>query len=114
MTGARDFHVWAKGLELFSGAELILAYTAQRAYPVFGQVFESRASGNAIVGVTYCGVILVATNVTYVLFHSSWGFGVMGYRFWVASLMGYGLWVMGFWALHFWVVGFTTFFPFTI
>ena len=57
-----------KGL-FVNGAEFVLAYTAKRANPVFGEFFEWGTWLNAVVGVTYCGIILVAAYVTYVLFH---------------------------------------------
>ena len=50
-------------------AEFILADTAERANPVFGEFFEWSAWLNAVVGVAYCGIILVAANVTYILFY---------------------------------------------
>ena len=52
-----------------NGAEFVLAYTAKRANPVFGKFFEWGTWLNAVVGVTYCGIILVAAYVTYILFH---------------------------------------------
>ena len=52
-----------------NGAEFVLAYTAKRANPVFGEFFEWGTWLNAVVGVTYCGIILVAAYVTYILFH---------------------------------------------
>ena len=57
-----------------NGAEFILAYAAERANPVFGEFFEWGAWLNAVVGITYCGIVLVAADVTYILFHNVIGF----------------------------------------
>ena len=56
-----------------NGAEFVLADTAEWANPVFGEFFEWSAWINAVVGVAYCGIILVAAYVTYILFHDGWG-----------------------------------------
>ena len=57
-----------------NGAEFILAYAAERANPVFGEFFEWGAWLNTVVGITYCGVVLVSADVTYILFHNVKGF----------------------------------------
>jgi hypothetical protein len=57
-----------------NGAEFVLADTAEWANPVFGEFFERSAWLNAVVGVAYCGIILVTANVTYILFHVVVGF----------------------------------------
>ena len=56
-------------LLLFHWAEVFLAYAAEGAYPVGGQVFEGGAGGYAIVGVALGGIILVVADVANVLFH---------------------------------------------
>ena len=48
---------------------MCFVYRAEGAYPICGEVFELGAGGNTIVGVANCGVIDVAADVTYVLFH---------------------------------------------
>ena len=67
-----------------NGAEFVLAYTAKRANPVFGEFFEWGTWLNAVVGITYCGIILVAAYVTYILFHDGWclikGFVIRGVK----------------------------------
>ena len=62
----------AKGHEesLFLYGEVVLAYAADGAYPVFGDVFKGSAGGDAAVGVAYFGVINVTTGVANVLFHN--------------------------------------------
>lgn len=49
--------------------ELILANTAQGAYPILGQVFKLGAGGNAVVRIAHLGVITIAANVAYIDFH---------------------------------------------
>ena len=51
-------------------AELVLAHTAERAHPVFGQVFKCCSGGDAILRIAYFGVILITTNVANVLLHN--------------------------------------------
>ena len=55
--------------ELFSGAEIGFADAAERASPVLGQFFERCSGCNAIVGITYGGIVLVPAYVTDVLLH---------------------------------------------
>jgi hypothetical protein len=50
--------------------EVVLAYAADGAYPVFGDVFEGGAGGDAVVGVAHFRVIHVTTGVANVLFHT--------------------------------------------
>ena len=57
------------GALFVNGAEFVLAYAAEGAYPVFGEFFEWGAWLDAVVGVAYCGIILVAAYVAYILFH---------------------------------------------
>ena len=49
--------------------ELVLAYAAQGADPILGEVFELGAGGNAVIGVAHLGVIAVAANVAHIHFH---------------------------------------------
>lgn len=50
--------------------EIFLAYRAERANPVGGNVLKGRAGGNTIVGISLCGVVNVAANVANILFHN--------------------------------------------
>ena len=52
--------------------ELILAYAAEGAYPVSGEVFKGCAGSDAVFGITYCGVVFIPANVTNVLHNSCW------------------------------------------
>jgi len=54
---------------LFHGTEIFLAYATKGAGPVRGDVLESGARGNAVLGIAFDGVILITTNVANVLFH---------------------------------------------
>lgn len=65
----RLFH--ATGRLLFDGLELVLADTAQRAYPVVGNIFESRSGRNASFGIAYSGIIHPLADRTTILFHVS-------------------------------------------
>ena len=49
--------------------ELVLAYAAQGADPILGEVFELGAGGNAVIGVAHLGVIALAANVAHIHFH---------------------------------------------
>ena len=51
-------------------AEVALTYSAQGAYPIFWQVFKGRTGLDAVVGITYCGVVLVTADVANILLHS--------------------------------------------
>ena len=53
--------------------EMCFVHRAEGAYPVGGQVFELGAGGDAIVGVTGCGVIHIPAHIANVLFHDSEG-----------------------------------------
>lgn len=54
---------------LFRGGEVVLADAAEGADPVFGEFFEGGSGGDAVVGVAGGGVVLIAADVAYVLFH---------------------------------------------
>ena len=56
-----------------NGAEFVLAYTAKRANPVFGEFFEWGTWLNAVVGVTYCGIVNITANFTYII-HNLYSF----------------------------------------
>ena len=45
-------------------------HAAERAAPIVGKIFKGGAGGNAVVGITDCGVIDITAHVTYVLFHN--------------------------------------------
>ena len=48
-----------------------LAYSAERAGPVIGELFKRSAGSNSVIGVAYCGVVFVAANIANVLCHFS-------------------------------------------
>ena len=50
-------------------AEGILAYSADRAYPVFGKIFESCSGSDTVVRITYFGIIDIAACITFVFAH---------------------------------------------
>ena len=52
--------------------EVRFIYRAERAHPIGGQVFELVAGGNAVLGVAFCGVILIPAYVANILFHLFW------------------------------------------
>lgn len=54
---------------VFVNAEVFLAYAANGANPIFGNVFESGAGSNAGIGITFSGIVNITTGVTDVLFH---------------------------------------------
>ena len=56
--------------DLFSCREVVLAYSADGANPIFWNVFEGSARGNTIFWVTGYRVIDVATSVANILCHS--------------------------------------------
>ena len=60
--------LWQEGLSV-NGAEFVLAYAAKWANPIFGELFKWGAGGDTVVGVSYCGVVLVTADVAYILFH---------------------------------------------
>ena len=49
--------------------ELILAYAAEGAYPIFRQIFEGGSGLDAIVGIAKFGIINISANIAYILFH---------------------------------------------
>lgn len=52
-----------------SFTEFVLANATERAYPVFGQILESCSRLDAVLRIAYFRIILITTNVAYVLFH---------------------------------------------
>jgi hypothetical protein len=50
--------------------EIGFVHAAERAAPIVGKIFKGGAGGNAVVGITDCGVIDITAHVTYVLFHN--------------------------------------------
>lgn len=58
----------ADGL-LFVLDEIILAYAADRAHPIFGNVLESGAGGNAAVGIAFGRIVYEAANLADVFVH---------------------------------------------
>ena len=62
-------HLFTQSSLFGDGAEIVLAYAAEGAYPVGGDVLESSAGGNAAVGVAFGRVVDVTADVANVLFH---------------------------------------------
>ena len=50
--------------------ELVFTYTADGAYPIFGKVLEFCTGGYAIVGISYCRIVLVSADFANVLTHN--------------------------------------------
>ena len=63
--------VYAPLKTILSFAELILAYTAQGASEVLGQIFKFGAGRDSVIGIANCFVIFPAANVTNVFLHNS-------------------------------------------
>ena len=55
---------------LFFRAELVFADAAERADPILGNFFPGRAGGYAVIGITDCGVIDIAADITDI-FHGN-------------------------------------------
>ena len=47
----------------------IFADAAQGAYEIIGEVLELRAGGNSVIGIAYCGVVLITAYVANIFFH---------------------------------------------
>lgn len=47
--------------------EVVFAYAAERADPVFGKSFERSAGLDAVIGIADFGIVDVTTNIAYVL-----------------------------------------------
>lgn len=60
---------WVSNLSVH-GAELVFAYSAQRANPVVGNVFESCSWCYTAFRIAYFWVVHPATYITYILFHN--------------------------------------------
>ncbi len=45
-------------------------FLAKRAYPIFGQIFESRSGFNAVIGIAYFGIVYISAYFAFVLFHN--------------------------------------------
>ena len=56
------------GKDLLLG-ELILAYAAQGAHPISGNLLPGGAGGNAVVGITLSGIVDIAAQITNILIH---------------------------------------------
>ncbi len=50
--------------------KLILTYSAERAYPIVGQIFESCAGLDTVFGVTYFRVINPIAYFAYIFIHT--------------------------------------------
>lgn len=53
----------------FYGTKLVLAYSTQGAYPIFGQIGKCGSRLNAIIGIAHCRVVHIATYVANKFFH---------------------------------------------
>lgn len=51
--------------------KFILAYAADRTYPIFGKILKCCSRCDAIIRISYLRVILIAAWSTYILFHFS-------------------------------------------
>ena len=51
---------------------MTLIHRAEWAHPIGGQVFKLGAGGYAVVGITFCGVILIPADVANILFHNGY------------------------------------------
>ena len=56
---------------LVFGLEFFLAYTAHRAHPVSGEVFECSSGSYSIVGISGCGIIFIAAYLANIFLHIS-------------------------------------------
>lgn len=54
---------------LFGHGKLILSHTAQRAYPVPGNVLECRSGSDSVLRISRFGIIYVAAYITNILLH---------------------------------------------
>ena len=61
------------GLFLYD-AEVLLAYSAERANPVIGDVFKCCTGSDSSFGISLCGIVDPAASVTNVLFHNDFEF----------------------------------------
>ena len=52
---------------LLLGFEVVLADTADGAYPIVGDVLKRCSCGDTAIGIAYCGVVDVTANFTNVL-----------------------------------------------
>ena len=57
------------GLKRLFCRELVLAYSAERAYEIFRNIFPGSAGSNSAFRVAYFRVIFPSAYITYVLFH---------------------------------------------
>ena len=55
---------------LVLGGELVFTYSAYGADKVFGKVFKLGTGLDTVFGVSFCGVVFPAANVTYIFFHN--------------------------------------------
>ncbi len=55
---------------LFDYLEIFLADSAQRAYPVCREIFESCSRLDSAVRIAYCRIVLVSADDANVLFHT--------------------------------------------
>ena len=60
---------WGGGHDLLLDGEIVFAYAADGAYPIFGNVFKGCAGGDAAIGVAYFGVIHITAGFANVLLH---------------------------------------------
>ena len=54
---------------VFSRREVALAYTAEGAYPILGNVFKGCACSDAAIRIAYFGVVHITAYVAHILFH---------------------------------------------
>lgn len=51
--------------------ELILAYAAQRAYPIISESFKCGSGFNSVIRISQFGIINITANVTNIFTHSA-------------------------------------------
>lgn len=51
--------------------ELILAYAAQRAYPIISESFKCGSGFNSVIRISQFGIINITANVTNIFTHSN-------------------------------------------
>lgn len=58
------------GLILFYGFKQIFSHSADRTYPVIGNIFKFSSRSDSAVRVTYCRIIDPVADCTYIFFHT--------------------------------------------
>jgi hypothetical protein len=64
--------------QILLSAEAVLADTAERAYPIFRNIFPGSTRCNSVVRITYCRIIDITAYIAYILFHSTSSCDILG------------------------------------